>query len=192
MLPAVIADCARLRFPWFTGASFVFPLPGHYQNSHRVSSLEHTMDFSAMNPAEQAHMSKVIEKKQVSSGSRTPQATTRTDIRKIGVDAGFHENVLVAGRTLLQLLLQRLHKQGSVVKRGEPMSPPCTGTPDALVFAMLMPPQEQCVMNCTDKFLKHSERVGARFAEQNAGACTIVSLLRSVAHELFRPFTPRT
>lgn len=24
-------------------------------------------------------------------------------------------------------------------------------------------------MNCTDKFLKHSERVGARFAEQNAG-----------------------
>jgi hypothetical protein len=25
-------------------------------------------------------------------------------------------------------------------------------------------------MNCTDKFLKHSERVGARFAEQNAGA----------------------
>ena len=29
--------------------------------------------------------------------------------------------------------------------------------------------QEQCVMNCTDKFLKHSERVGARFAEQNAG-----------------------
>jgi hypothetical protein len=24
-------------------------------------------------------------------------------------------------------------------------------------------------MNCADKFLKHSERVGARFAEQNAG-----------------------
>lgn len=24
--------------------------------------------------------------------------------------------------------------------------------------------------NCADKFLKHSERVGARFAEQNAGA----------------------
>ncbi len=31
-------------------------------------------------------------------------------------------------------------------------------------------PQEQCVMNCTEKFIKHSERVGARFAEQNAGA----------------------
>jgi len=30
--------------------------------------------------------------------------------------------------------------------------------------------QEQCMMNCADKFLKHSERVGARFAEQNAGA----------------------
>jgi hypothetical protein len=26
------------------------------------------------------------------------------------------------------------------------------------------------MMNCADKFLKHSERVGARFAEQNAGA----------------------
>ena len=25
------------------------------------------------------------------------------------------------------------------------------------------------MMNCADKFLKHSERVGARFAEQNAG-----------------------
>jgi len=30
--------------------------------------------------------------------------------------------------------------------------------------------EETCVMNCTDKFLKHSERVGARFAEQNADA----------------------
>ncbi|TXT08639.1 hypothetical protein VHUM_02767 [Vanrija humicola] len=27
-----------------------------------------------------------------------------------------------------------------------------------------------CVQNCADKFLKHSERVGARFAEHNAGA----------------------
>lgn len=26
------------------------------------------------------------------------------------------------------------------------------------------------MQNCTDKFLKHSERVGARFAEHNAGA----------------------
>lgn len=25
-------------------------------------------------------------------------------------------------------------------------------------------------MHCTEKFIKHSERVGARFAEQNAGA----------------------
>lgn len=34
----------------------------------------------------------------------------------------------------------------------------------------LIPRQEQCMMNCVDKFLKHSERVGARFAEQNTGA----------------------
>jgi hypothetical protein len=30
--------------------------------------------------------------------------------------------------------------------------------------------QETCIMNCTEKFIKHSERVGARFAEQNAGS----------------------
>ncbi|KZO93178.1 chaperone [Calocera viscosa TUFC12733] len=28
--------------------------------------------------------------------------------------------------------------------------------------------EETCVLNCTDKFFKHSERVGARFAEHNA------------------------
>ncbi|KNZ55286.1 uncharacterized protein VP01_2720g2 [Puccinia sorghi] len=27
---------------------------------------------------------------------------------------------------------------------------------------------ESCVNNCADKFLKHSERVGARFSEHNA------------------------
>ena len=55
--------------------------------------------------------------------------------------------------------------------------------------------QETCVMNCTDKFLKHSERVGARFAEQNAGArlfcplCYFASIhvLSSRCHE--RPAT---
>lgn len=29
--------------------------------------------------------------------------------------------------------------------------------------------QDTCVQNCADKFMKHSERVGARFAELNAG-----------------------
>ncbi|KAA1070439.1 protein transporter tim9 [Puccinia graminis f. sp. tritici] len=28
--------------------------------------------------------------------------------------------------------------------------------------------EESCVNNCADKFLKHSERVGARFSEHNA------------------------
>ncbi|KAF7768202.1 hypothetical protein Agabi119p4_7445 [Agaricus bisporus var. burnettii] len=28
--------------------------------------------------------------------------------------------------------------------------------------------EETCVLNCTEKFIKHSERVGARFAEYNA------------------------
>ena len=30
--------------------------------------------------------------------------------------------------------------------------------------------QEQCLMNCADKFLKHSERINARFTEQSSGA----------------------
>ncbi len=28
--------------------------------------------------------------------------------------------------------------------------------------------EESCILKCSDKFLKHSERVGQRFAEQNA------------------------
>lgn len=36
--------------------------------------------------------------------------------------------------------------------------------------SILNRPQEQCVLNCADKFLKHSERVGQRFAELNAGS----------------------
>lgn len=34
-------------------------------------------------------------------------------------------------------------------------------------------------MNCADKFLKHSERVGARFAEQNAGTQQVRRLFRT-------------
>jgi hypothetical protein len=30
--------------------------------------------------------------------------------------------------------------------------------------------QDQCIANCAEKFLKHSERVGARFADINAGS----------------------
>lgn len=34
--------------------------------------------------------------------------------------------------------------------------------------------QSTCVSHCSDKFLKHSERVGARFAEHNAGELSVV------------------
>jgi import inner membrane translocase subunit TIM9 len=43
-----------------------------------------------------------------------------------------------------------------------------------VVRALSVRLQSQCVANCADKFLKHSERVGARFAEQNAGAHSAV------------------
>ena len=50
--------------------------------------------------------------------------------------------------------------------------------------------KETCVMNCTEKFIKHSERVGARFAEQNAGmsllSCMSTSTI-SYASETMNP-----
>lgn len=42
-------------------------------------------------------------------------------------------------------------------------------------------------MNCTDKFLKHSERVGARFAEQNAGTSVPRHELHSINTYVFLP-----
>ncbi|KAF8591454.1 mitochondrial import inner membrane translocase subunit TIM9 [Ramaria rubella] len=42
----------------------------------------------------------------------------------------------------------------------------------------LMSKEETCVQNCADKFLKHSERVGARFAEHNAETMNQQSQLR--------------
>ena len=49
--------------------------------------------------------------------------------------------------------------------------------------------QSTCVMNCTDKFLKHSERVGARFAEHNAGMSLAFPLIISV-HQKHIEFHP--
>jgi hypothetical protein len=48
----------------------------------------------------------------------------------------------------------------------------------------LTPVQTTCVQNCTDKFLKHSERIGARFAEHNAGELP----LRLFACSAWEPF----
>jgi len=47
-------------------------------------------------------------------------------------------------------------------------------------------------MNCTDKFLKHSERVGARFAEQNAGVHRLhLRFIRDLlSYVLLSPKTP--
>jgi len=45
-------------------------------------------------------------------------------------------------------------------------------------------PQTTCVQNCTDKFLKHSERVGARFAEHNAGMSSVSHLVRLLSQLL--------
>lgn len=72
------------------------------------------MDFSAMNPAEQAHMSRVIEKKQVGRGGISAMQPPVLKRPTLALDAGLHENVLVTSRAMLQLLLQRLHEQSTV------------------------------------------------------------------------------
>ncbi|KAH8825276.1 Tim10/DDP family zinc finger protein [Flagelloscypha sp. PMI_526] len=88
------------------------------------------MDFSGFNPAEQAHMTKVIEKRQMQ------------DFLKL---------------------------YANMVER-------CFMTCcNDFTSKALSSKEEQCVMNCSEKFVKHSERIGARFAEMNAGACFLFS-----------------
>ncbi|KAH8104511.1 mitochondrial import inner membrane translocase subunit TIM9 [Cristinia sonorae] len=83
------------------------------------------MDLSQMNAAEQAHVSKIIERKQMQDFLR-----------------------------MYSNLVDRCFNA-------------CCND---FTTKALTNKEETCVMNCTDKFLKHSERVGARFAEHNADA----------------------
>jgi len=83
-----------------------------------------------MNAAEQAHMSKVIEKKQMQDFLR-----------------------------MYSNLVERCFNS-------------CCND---FTSKALSSKEEQCVNHCTDKFLKHSERVGARFAEHNAEAMNTMS-----------------
>ncbi|KAK0244310.1 Tim10/DDP family zinc finger protein [Armillaria nabsnona] len=83
------------------------------------------MDFSSLSSAEQVHMNKVIEKKQMQDF---------------------------------------LRMYANIVER-------CFNTCcNDFTSKALSSKEDQCVMNCTEKFLKHAERVGTRFAELNAGA----------------------
>lgn len=66
-------------------------------------------------------------------------------------------------------LRQRLYKQDTKLEGGAYFLP--IFTPQSIAVDASTS-QETCVLNCTDKFLKHSERVGARFAEHNAGTRT--------------------
>ena len=83
------------------------------------------MDFSTFNSAEQAHMSKVIEKKQMQ------------DFLKMYAN-----------------LVEKCFNS-------------CVND---FTSKAVSTKEDQCIMHCTEKFIKHSERVGARFAEQNAEA----------------------
>ncbi|KAG7443065.1 uncharacterized protein BT62DRAFT_904341 [Guyanagaster necrorhizus] len=83
------------------------------------------MDFSSLSSAEQVHMNKVIEKKQMQDF---------------------------------------LRMYANIVER-------CFNTCcNDFTSKALSSKEDQCVTNCTEKFLKHAERVGTRFAELNAGA----------------------
>ncbi|KAE8537639.1 hypothetical protein D1P53_005695 [Cryptococcus gattii VGV] len=97
------------------------------------------MDFSQFNGAEQAHMSKVIEKKQVGPipFSLFPQHWEADQLYSQMQD------------------FMRLYS--GLVER-------CFNACAQDFTSKALTTNE----NCTDKFLKHSERVGARFAEHNA------------------------
>jgi hypothetical protein len=77
-----------------------------------------------------------------------------------------------------RLYLQDAHREGGQSSLGRlvqlvfwlPSSPvPPFAPSDFLVTLSSSVRQSTCVSHCSDKFLKHSERVGARFAEHNAG-----------------------
>ncbi|PFH53968.1 hypothetical protein AMATHDRAFT_53669 [Amanita thiersii Skay4041] len=81
------------------------------------------MDFSNFNAAEQAHMTKVIEKRQM-------------------------QDFLKLYATLVEKCFNS-----------------CCND---FTSKALSSKEDQCISNCAEKFIKHSERVGARFAEINA------------------------
>ncbi|KAF8349346.1 Tim10/DDP family zinc finger protein [Amanita rubescens] len=81
------------------------------------------MDFSNFNSAEQAHMTKVIERRQM-------------------------QDFLKLYATLVEKCFNS-----------------CCND---FTSKALSSKEDQCIANCAEKFLKHSERVGARFAEVNA------------------------
>lgn len=121
-----------------------------------------------MNAAEQAHMSKVIEKKQV----RVVVPAVPTCVR---ADRCISQRQMQDFLRMYSNLVERCFTSCCNDFTSKALSTKEVRAPSSLVRARPLTArptasQEQCVMNCTDKFLKHSERVGARFAEQNAGA----------------------
>ena len=45
--------------------------------------------------------------------------------------------------------------------------------------------EDTCIENCTTKFLKHSERVGARFAEENGESGMIGAIKSMMANKMY-------
>ncbi|KAG6866282.1 hypothetical protein C0991_006378 [Blastosporella zonata] len=100
------------------------------------------MDFSNFNSAEQAHMTKIIEKKQMQDFLKMYSNLVEKCFNSCCND--FTSKALSSKEA-------RLKNPSSL-----------------LPLTLWTCIQEGCIMNCTEKFIKHSERVGARFAESNA------------------------
>lgn len=71
-----------------------------------------------MNAAEQTHMTKIIEKKQVSPSQRYPLPQALLKYMPAAPDARLYAHVLQPRREVFQRLLQRLHEQGPFLKGG--------------------------------------------------------------------------
>lgn len=118
------------------------------------------MDFSSFNAAEQAHMTKVIEKRQVSTPSH-PILYFQL-IFKINRCKTSSKCIPTSSKNASTLAV--MTSQARLCHQKRSFFHPVSFDSMFILFF-----QEQCILNCTEKFIKHSERVGARFAEQNAG-----------------------
>lgn len=133
---------------------------------HLVAIPQHSiMDFSSFNSAEQAHMTKVIEKKQVSRWIVAAVGNKQvTDVTSCGQMQDFLKMYTNLVERCFNACCNDFTSKALTSKEVSHHS-----THD-LNGCLNQSSKETCVMNCADKFLKHSERVGARFAEMNAGA----------------------
>ena len=132
------------------------------------------MDFSNFNNAEKAQMNKIIEKKQVCCIYLFCNFSNLKRVRQM--QDFFRIYATVVERCFNTCCNDFTSKALSSKEVSHALCP----LPPILTWF-----QETCVLNCYEKFFKHSERVGVRFAEHNAGSSVLSSLISRSSLYLF-------